>query len=128
MSENNTHTPDRLDSFEKRLCQLEERVNRRELREQVVEPWKHLVRRQHPWRRQLYIKGRNMTARQLIGSMEANQLDDLAVAADYHIPIEAVREAVAYVEANSELLTTEAEIERLMLKRGTVVHGPRPVP
>ena len=41
--------------------------------------------------------------------------------------IEAVREALAYVERNKELLETEAEIERLMLTRGRVVRGPQPV-
>ncbi len=127
MAENNTHTPDRLDTIESRLRRLEERIDRREMREAAVEPWQYLVRRQHPWRKQLYVKGRNMTARQLVGSMKANQLDEEAAAADYHLPVEAVREALAYVERNKELLETEAEIERLMLKRGGVARGPQPV-
>jgi uncharacterized protein (DUF433 family) len=127
MAENNTHTPDRLDTIESRLRRLEERIDRREMREVAVEPWQYLVRRQHPWRKQLYVKGRNMTARQLVGSMKANQLDEQAAAADNHVPVEAVREALAYVESNRELLETEAEIERLMLKRGGVARGPQPV-
>ena len=56
-----------------------------------------------------------MTARQLVGSMKANQLDVQAAAADYRLPVDAVREALTYVETNRELLDTEAEIERLML-------------
>ena len=127
MVENNTHKPDRLDTIESRLRRLEERIDRREMREAAVEPWQYLVRRQHPWRKQLYVKGRNMTARQLVGSMKANQLDEAAAAADYHLPVEAVREALAYVERNRELLETEAEIERLMLKREGVARGPQPV-
>jgi hypothetical protein len=127
MAENNTHTPDRLDTIESRLRRLEERIDRREMREAAVEPWQYLVRRQHPWRKQLYVKGRNMTARQLVGSMKANQLDEQAAAADNRVPVEAVREALAYVESNRELLETEAEIERLMLKRGGVARGPQPV-
>ena len=127
MAENNTHTPDRLDSIESRLRRLEERIDRREMREAAVEPWQYLVRRQHPWRKQLYVKGRNLTARQLVGSMKANQLDEEAAAADHRVPVEAVREALAYVESNRELLETEAEIERLMLKRGGVARGPQPV-
>ena len=55
--------------------------------------------------------------------MKANQLDETAVAADYHLPVEAVREALVYVERNRELLETEAEIERLMLKRRDVSHS-----
>ena len=127
MAENNTHTPDRLDTIESRLRRLEERIDRREMREAAVEPWQYLVRRQHPWRKQLYVKGRNLTARQLVGSMKANQLDEQATAADNRIPVEAVREALAYVASNRELLEAEAEIERLMLKRGGVARGPQPV-
>src|ERR1700730_7674784 len=127
MAENNTHSPDRLDTIESRLRRLEEIIDRKEMREAAVEPWQYLVRRQHPWRKQLYVKGRNMTARQLVGSMKANQLDEEAAAADHHLSVEAVREALAYVESNRELVETEAEIERLMLTRGRVARGPRPV-
>src|SRR5260370_37340218 len=56
--------------------------------------------------------------------MKANQFDEEKAAANYHLPIEAVREALAYVEENRELLETETEIERLMLKRGGVARGP----
>ena len=127
MAENNTNTLDRLDTMERRLRRLEERIERREMREAAVEPWQYLVRRSHPWRQQLYVKGRNMTARQLVGSMKANQLDEAATAADYRLPVEAVCEALAYVEQNRELLETEAEIERLMLKRGGVVRASQAV-
>ena len=36
-------------------------------------PWLHLVRRPHPWRSQLYLRGRNMTVRQLVGTVKANR-------------------------------------------------------
>ena len=68
-----------------------------------------------------------MTARQLIWAMKANQLDPEAAAADYHLPVEAIREAIAYVERHRELLEAEAEIERLMLKREGIARGPQPV-
>ena len=125
-----TNTADRLDKIEGRLQHLEEMLEhwkqtRVEARETAVEPWRFLVRRQHPWRKQLYLKGRNLTARQLVGSIQANQLDDENAAANYHLPIEAIREALAYVEKTRKLLETEAEIERLMHKR--VAHVPQPV-
>jgi hypothetical protein len=85
--------------------------------ELAVEPWKHLVRRPHPWRKQLYLRGRNMTARQLVGGIQANNLDEEKASANYKAPVEAIREALAYVEQNKTLLEAEAEIERLMLKR-----------
>jgi hypothetical protein len=102
---------------------------RRQMRESPVEPWTHLVRRQHPWRKQLYLKGRNLTARQFVGSMRANALDEDKAATNYQLSVEAVREAVAYVDRNKQLLETEAEIERLMLKRGEggIARGPQPV-
>ena len=67
-----------------------------------------------------------MTARQLVGSIKANQFDAEKAAANYELPVEAIREALADVEKNKELLETEAEIERLMLKRGGVARGPQP--
>jgi hypothetical protein len=44
-----TNTPDRLDTIENRLRRLEELIDRREMREASVEPWRYLVRRQHAW-------------------------------------------------------------------------------
>jgi uncharacterized protein (DUF433 family) len=139
MATKKTNTADRLAAIEDRLRQLEETIassgflpnshneKPRAAQEAAVEPWQHLVRRQHPWRRQLYIKGRNMTARQLVGSMMANQLNEEETAADFHLPVDAVREAFAYVEQNRELIEKELEIERLMTERGGVARGPQPV-
>jgi uncharacterized protein (DUF433 family) len=102
-------------------------ANALEPRETPIQPWTQLVRRRHSWRKQLYVKGRNMTARQLVGWMTANRFDEQQAAADFHLPIEAVREAIAYVAQNRDLLETEAEIERLMLTRGEDARGPQPV-
>jgi uncharacterized protein (DUF433 family) len=127
MAENNSTMLDRLDAIDERLRRLEEKLDRRELCETPVQPWQYLVRRPHPWRQQLYIKGRNLTARQLVGAMKANQLSEETAATDYRLAVEAVRESLAYVENNRELLETEAEIERLMLKRGGIARGPQAV-
>ena len=123
-----TRKPDRLKIIEDHLLRLEEMLQKRtQPRETMVEPWQFLVRRQHPWRKQLYIKGRNLTARQLVGSIKANHMDDAEAAANYHLPIDAVREASAYVEKNLDLLQTEAEIERLMHNREGGARVPQPV-
>ena len=124
---NNNNVSGRLDTIEGRLSRLEELVHQNEARERAVEPWHFLVRRRHSWRTQLYVKGRNLTARQLVGAMKANELDEMSAAADFRLPLEAVREALVYVEKNREFLQTEAEIEQLMLKRGGVAGGPQPV-
>jgi uncharacterized protein (DUF433 family) len=97
-------------------------------REARVEPWNHLVRRRHPWRKQLYVKGHNLTARQLVGGIKANKLTEEEAAADYELPIEAIREALVYVEQNKELLEAEAETERQTAAQGGIARGPQPVP
>ena len=74
------------------------------------------------------LRSSRLRYRAFVRDYKARQLDEEAAAADNHVPVEAVREALAYVERNRELLETEAEIERLMLKRGGVARGPQPVP
>ena len=125
-----TNGRDRLKKIEDRLVRLEtvlDKQKRIEAQETAVEPWRFLVRRLHPWRKQLYVKGRNLTARQLVGSIQANQMNDGQAAANYRLPIDAVREALAYVAKNIELLQTEAEIERLMHQREGGARVPEPV-
>jgi uncharacterized protein (DUF433 family) len=97
-------------------------------KETPVAPWQHLVARQHPWRKQLYLKGRNMTVRRLVGGIKANGFTEEQAAANYHLPVEAVREALSYAEANAELLELEAAYERYLLARGGKRRAPQPVP
>ena len=84
-----TNGRDRLKKIEDRLVRLEtvlDKQKRIEAQETAVEPWRFLVRRLHPWRKQLYVKGRNLTARQLVGSIQANQMNDEQAAANYRLP------------------------------------------
>jgi uncharacterized protein (DUF433 family) len=119
----------RLEALEKKILRLEEIIQTEKgAAETPAPPWNYLVFRPHPWRRQLYIKGRNLTARQLVGGIKANHLDEATAARDYHLPIEAIREALTYVEQNKALLEAESEAERLLLKRGGAARGPQAVP
>ncbi len=86
-----------------------------EPRELPVPGWTHLVARRHPWRRQLFLKGRNMTVRQLVATVKANHWNDTAAAENLDLPVEAIREAGRYAKRHQELLTAEAEYERLYL-------------
>lgn len=86
-----------------------------EARETAVSPWKHLVRRSHPWRRQLYLKGRNLTVRQLVGSMITEGRNAEQTASDYDLCVEAVREAMVYFDQNRELINAEVAMEREQL-------------
>jgi uncharacterized protein (DUF433 family) len=84
--------------------------------ESPAPPWHHLVKRSHPWRRQLYVRGRNMTVRQLLGTVKANHLSDEEAARNLDLPVEAVREALQYAEENRALLDSEAAYERHLLE------------
>jgi uncharacterized protein (DUF433 family) len=98
-----------------------------DVQETAVAPWKHLVRRRHPWRKQLYVKGRNMTARQLVGAMVANAMTEQETADDYRLPVDAVREALAYVEQDKELIEAETEKEQTMHQQGGAARDSQPV-
>jgi len=134
--------PEMLERIENRLARMEEILQRlsrgqhadeqpvsepKRAQETTVEPWQHLVQRAHPWRKQLSLKGRNLTARQLVGSIIANQFDDANAATNYGLPVEAVREAILYVNQNQKLLEAEARIEQLMLERGDIARSPQPL-
>jgi uncharacterized protein (DUF433 family) len=91
-------------------------------------PWQHLVMRRHPWRRQLYVKGRNMTVRQLVGTIKANQLTVAEAAEDLGLPVEAINEALAYAEKHKDLLESDAAYERHLLAQGDHGRGASSVP
>jgi hypothetical protein len=77
--------------------------------------WKYLVARPHPWRRQLYVKGRRLRAYTVWQDMQANQLTAPEAADNWELPLEAVHEIVRYCESNRELLNMEADEERRRL-------------
>lgn len=96
-----------------------ERLEEAQSEERHVSQWRYLVERPHAWRRQLCVKGRNMTAAQLISAMNANGLNAAAAANDFELPIEAINEAVRYCGAEVELLALEANEERRrLIERG----------
>ena len=98
-------------------------------RETPAPPWKYLVVRKHPWRKQLYIKGRNMTVRHLVGGVKANKFSDEQAAENYDLPVEAIREALAYFEANPEVIALDHATEMYLLSpEGGKGRGPESVP
>jgi len=88
--------------------------------------WKWLTARAHPWRAQLWVKGRRLMASVVWRSLCANGMTEAEAAEDWGLPVEAVREAVVWSEANQELIAAEAVEERHWLRsRGT---GVEPAP
>ncbi len=78
--------------------------------------WVYLTDRPHPWRRQLFIKGRKkLMASHVCADMQANQLTVQQTAENWDIPIQAVDEAIRYCCDHSSLIEMEAQEERTRL-------------
>ena len=91
----------------------------------VFEHYRYLTARSDSWRKQLYLKGRNMTVGQLVYTMRANNLSAEAAARDMDLPVAQVREAQAYYETHRELIEAEADEEkRYLLSRGVQLEPP----
>jgi len=94
----------------------------------IFEHYRYLVAKPDKWRKQLYLKGRNMTVGQLVYSMRANNLNAEEAAADMDLPVEQVREAQVYYEVHRDLIEREADEEKQYLLTGGVPFEPAPVP
>lgn len=85
----------------------------------------YLVRRSHPWRRQLYLRGRNMTVGQLVAAMNANNSSPEQASIDLELPLVQIHEALAYYEANRDLVDTELrEDKKRLTAKGYAVEPP----
>ncbi len=92
---------------------------------EIQHAYEHLVARPHPWRKQLYLQGRNMTVGQLVATMRANKLSIEEAAEDFSLPIAQVEEALAYYEAHSDLVNAELHEEKRYLRaQGYAVEPP----
>lgn len=82
--------------------------------------WRWLVERPHPWRRQLWVKGRKLLASAVWLDALTNGMDPRAAAENWDLPLEASEEIFAYCETNKALIESEANEERQRLKRASV--------
>ena len=87
--------------------------------------WQYLEQRSHPWRQQLYIKGRRMKASTVWIDMLANELTPEEVAENKDLSLAAVKEAIEYCESHQELLRKEAAEERRYLEEQGVILEPK---
>jgi uncharacterized protein (DUF433 family) len=84
--------------------------------------YRFLIARPHPWRRQLSLKGRNMTVGQLVATMNADAMTPEQAADRLELPLEQVREALAYYEGNRDLIDAEfREEKRYLQERGYLI-------
>lgn len=79
--------------------------------------WQYLVSRPHPWRRQLYVKGRRLLASTVWQDMLVNHLDNEEAADNFDLPIAVIGEIIRYCEANKELIKLEAQEEAYRLEQ-----------
>ena len=107
----------------KRICLVDRRQGGNvtellvpELEAVGASPWEYLVARPHAWKKQLYIKGRKLTAAQVWLDMRANDMSELEAAENWDLPIQSIAEVAAYCEQNRDLLRAEAEEEKLHLQ------------
>ena len=81
--------------------------------------WQYLIARPHRWRRQLSIKGRNMTVGQLVSGIYANRMTPEQASDNFDLPLTAIYEALTYYAENRSLIQLEAaEERRYLVERG----------
>lgn len=82
----------------------------------VRENWQYLEKRPHPWRQQLHLKGKRLTAFGLWMDMQANDMTAAEAAENWNLPLAAIREAIDYCQTHQDLLQQEAAEERRRLE------------
>jgi uncharacterized protein (DUF433 family) len=96
-----------------------------ELQSSADNGWEYLVARPHPWRRQLYVKGRKLRASTVWMDMQANEMTLEEAADDWDLPLAAIEEIIRYCESHRQLLSMEAEEERRrLLEAGVPLEPP----
>ena len=84
--------------------------------------WMYLTEHVHPWKKQLYIKGRKLPAAVVWNEMKVNGLSVDDAMENWDLPREVVVEVLQYCEANKCLLEMEsAEEERLLQEKGVAI-------
>ena len=101
--------------FVGRSAQQATRLAIPELEANLPPAWQWLVERPHPWRRQLWVKGRKLLASAVWLDAQANGLSAAEAAENWGLPLPAVEEAFAYCEAHRALIEAEADEERQRL-------------
>lgn len=81
--------------------------------------WLYLVAQAHPWKKQLFVKGRKLPAAAVWTGMLANNLSVQQAAENWELPVDAVQEILEYCQTNKVLLEMEAQEElRILEEKG----------
>jgi uncharacterized protein (DUF433 family) len=87
------------------------------LEEAMNQEWRWLVARDHPWRRQLWIKGRKIAAGDLARTIQTESWSPEEAARQYDLDVEAVLEALRYAEQEAQLIAAEEAENRMAAER-----------
>jgi hypothetical protein len=88
-----------------------------ELEARTQEHWRWLLERPHPWRRQLWVKGRKLLASTVWLDALTNGMGPREAAENWDLPLNACEEIFAYCDANKALIEAESNEERQRLNR-----------
>jgi hypothetical protein len=95
----------------------------------IVQPtktqWQYLEQRPDSWKKQLYIKGRKLTAFGIWMDMIVNELTPYDACDNWDLPMSAITEVIEYCETHQELLKAEAESERRYLEERGIPLEPK---
>ena len=78
--------------------------------------YQYLEPRPHPWRKILWISGRNMHVWHLVATMLREEETPEETARNFGLPVAAVREALDYYRRNKTLVDAETEEEGRRLR------------
>lgn len=78
--------------------------------------WQYLVKRAHPWRTQLYLKGHKLLAATVWQDMQVNHMTPEQAADNWALPVAAIHEVIAYCQTNTDLIRLEAKEEKYRLE------------
>ena len=85
------------------------------MNEPISTPWQHLEHKPGSSYRQLYVKGTRIAARVLysyfVPGEDWSGMGPEEIAEDFHLPVEAVREAIAYCESDPPEIRADLAME-----------------
>jgi uncharacterized protein (DUF433 family) len=87
--------------------------------------WQYLEQRPHAWRKQLYLKGKKLTAFGVLLDMIVNGETREEAANNWDLPLAAIDEVVQYCSTHQEFLKKEAHEERRYLEEQGIALEPK---
>lgn len=97
----------------------ERELNLSGIEKPTMPKWLYLVAQAHPWKKQLFVKGRKLPAAAVWTGMIANDLSVQEAAENWDLPVGAVEEILDYCQTNRVLLEMEAQEElRILEEKG----------